>query len=571
MSLKRTIVFLLILIHTGCGADKRAVPEIARDLSKPMTQQGVGLDLTEVSLKTHADFDEFESRVLSKMNLKNALELYEALADRNRAGDARHDALLLSRRVLFIFEVANRASENEAQSASIRKGLELKGQLTKDFPNDPHTLYAEGYVLLRLYQIYGTHYRSSSQASGAEDIGKQSARQLKKIWNKLLTIAPEYKGPRNFNADRIRKELDRLAVLSKEGVVDRVAQSGFRPVNSENLTSARESLWSLENKPQQASSVCRDYQKAITGKDGLALPLSFVEAEIGLTCGLLLGNRELALLGLGQLIVRGAKTDVCKELEAIRCSNNSRACSDMRQILTNSAIKDDLCKTAAFFSSQALVALGNFQSFKRPTQSPQTESLDITENKQRIRRREDPNGAIIALAVSRRIENVDGIAPTDAIESSLNTVLEHEATRQQCIRLTGSLLGKERAIDSSLRSDTFDTHKGHLFRFKGLGTNNPAQSSNISFFISHHGPPKESKRWVTSAWSVILNEGTEDGMDAWSHPVFPELPQVKTPTEPTTKPLTNDSPATKTENDSGKEAPTRPKPLVPTPDKPKQK
>ena len=235
-------------MQVSCGADDRAIPEIPRDLSAPRTQQGVRLDLAELELKTHEDFDRFEERVLSKMPAKRAIEVYEALADTRRVGEPRADALLLSRRFVFMFRSTGQTSDETERKSLIERAQAIRTELRKNYPKDPHTLFTEGYFSLQIYQVYGMQVRSRANKILGEDIRTQSANELKSAWGELLKIAPDYEGCDGFDAARIRQELDRLKEDPLEVKIDRRSDGSTQPVASDNLA-WHGSHWALENKP----------------------------------------------------------------------------------------------------------------------------------------------------------------------------------------------------------------------------------------------------------------------------------------------------------------------------------
>ena len=553
-------------MQVSCGADERAIPEIPRDLSTSKTQQGVRLDLAALELRTHEDFDRFEERVLSKMPAARAIEVYEALADTRRVGEPRADALLLSRRFVFMFRSTGQTSDEAERKSLIERAQSIRSELRKNYPKDPHTLFTEGYFSLQIYQVYGMQARSRANKILGEDIRTQSANELKSAWGELLKIAPDYEGCDGFDATRIRQELDRIEEAPVEVKVDRRSEGSTQPVASDNLALARESLWALENKPQQRASTCRDYQKAMTTREGLSLPASFAEADIAFQCGVSLGNRDLAILGLGQLILRGPRTDVCSDLEALRCRNQSRACSVLKETINAMSAgsmqskREDLCIAASILAAQTLVVARSLKIGTVPTQESdesEPKEIDVVENGQRLRRLEKLSGVILGQAIGVRDGDVDGFPRTKRTQRAINEAMMTPETRALWGKIAGLLLGKEEAVATSFEKAEFDGISGYLLQLQKLPTQLPKRTLDVSFLFT--GATTEAT-WHVSAISVFANLDEREKLLAWSTPKFP--PALPKKTE-----VIEDSAADNKVDEKGREAEPKVEPEVKKGDK----
>jgi hypothetical protein len=550
VSFKHTIMILACLIAAGCGAEQRAVPEISRSLSSPNEAKGIRINLTEAALNTQDDFDRFETQVLSKVEAEEAISIYDAMADKERAGTARTDVLLLSRQVLFYFERVSPNGKNKEAGSLFQRGLALKERLSKKHSDHPHTLFTEGYIRYKLYQLYGQTYRFEALRSGGKDLGRESVVQLKRLWSMLLEKAPAYDGPRDFDADKIREVLKRLEMVLKtpENIVAPLEPA---PTNSPNLTVARESLWSMEHKPRQTQSICKDYQKAITGQEGLARPASYVEAEMGLRCGIQLGNRELAILGLSELIARGTKFDICKKLQTIRCQTQSKDCTRFEDALAKiGEARDRMCATSTLLTSRIL-ELKHFSRISNmariqtiikrietlmgpegaaeaaPGPSPSdpevqvnTGVIDFSEGAVRFRGDMNPNNTYVAFALSSRSSELDTLRlPAKHLEKNFHEAMTNQNNHQALTDLVASLLGSEVIV--SLAPTVSDGVEGLFLKVLHLAGNAAKEKMDSSFFYV-----ERDGRLQGQAFSYVRHTGPHTNRHDWMKPVFAAVTQA---------------------------------------------
>ena len=582
MSYKHTIMLLACLIATGCGAEQRAVPEISRSLTSPDEAKGIRINLTETALKTQDDFDRFETQVLSKVEAEEAISIYDAMTDKERAGTARTDVLLLARQVLFYFERVSPNGKNKEAGSLFQRGLALKEQLSKNHADHPHTLFTEGYIRFKLYQLYGQSYRIEALRSGGKDLGRESVVQLKRLWNALLEKSPTYDGPRDFDADKIREVLKRLEMVLKtpENIVSPLEPA---PANSPNLTVARESLWSMEHKPRQTQSICKDYLKAITGQEGIARPASYVEAEMGLRCGIRVGSRELAILGLSGLIARGTTLDICKQLQTIRCQSQSKDCKRFEEALAKSGeSSQEMCTTGTLLTSRILElkpfarisnmvevqtiikriealmgAKGNAEAATDPKSSAAKVAenpgvIDFNEGAIRFRGEMNPNDTHVAFAMSSRSSELAPLTlPAQHLAKKFRETMTNRANHPTLAELVASLLGAEALV--SLTPIESDGVKGLLLKAGPLRGNAAKEKMDSAFFYVERGGTLQGR-----AFSYVHHTGPHTDRHEWMKPVFAAASQPAEPTPDDSQPAKATEPLKK-----GLMVPANPNPPTP--------
>ena len=267
----KALTILGIFLALGaCGADPATIPTIARDLTKPASQKGITIPLTPFPLVTEADYDRFEDHYLSRIPSARQHTVYEAMwqAYQEKLGVSGKDQRVVAIKlkaalkegwgdeVLILLErLALLHLKTFRQTKQGRRIIELAEILRGATPKNPKAIFVLSYAR----SIFLT---STSQDNTFRMDTKtvNIARKLLTDWRLLLTLAPDYKGPFGWNAERIRKQIMDLENAEKTYQKQATGAGRLQParhVDLEAVKAARSDLWNLENaKPGKTKSVC---------------------------------------------------------------------------------------------------------------------------------------------------------------------------------------------------------------------------------------------------------------------------------------------------------------------------
>lgn len=154
--------------------------------------------MAPVSLATQGDFDALEDSLLDRRPLEELAAIYAALAEGAEPGARREDALLLQRHAILL---AGGRGGRDWVARATRIGDTLNGAA----PNDPHTLYLNGWLKRLILQSDGGGRRMI-----VADFNVIAAEQVLEDWGRLLELAPDYDGPREHDGPAIAEDLAQL-------------------------------------------------------------------------------------------------------------------------------------------------------------------------------------------------------------------------------------------------------------------------------------------------------------------------------------------------------------------------
>lgn len=193
------VVVAVALGAAGCDGPRRAaLPSPVAALTTPADSPPPRVAMAPVPLMAQGDFDALEDSLLDRRPLEELAAVYAALSEGADPASRREDALLLQRHAILL--AGGRGGRDW-----IAQATRLGDALNRAAPDDPHTLYLNGWLKRIILQ---------SDAGGrgmiVADFNLIAAEQVLDDWGRLLAVAPDYDGPRDHDGPAIAEDLAQL-------------------------------------------------------------------------------------------------------------------------------------------------------------------------------------------------------------------------------------------------------------------------------------------------------------------------------------------------------------------------
>ncbi|MCC6621024.1 MAG: hypothetical protein IT385_07200 [Deltaproteobacteria bacterium] len=264
------------------------------DLGRPSMAPLERIPLVPLRLSTQAELDALEDSWLPRRDAADLVAALQALA----AAQDKPEPILLQRIAVLLGDDVGQ------DGRGIQPVLAVSARLRELAPDDPHTLWLGGWVLFE-----SLTRRGRIEVDGD---GRALADVLVEQWSKLLAAAPDYVGPRGWDAARVASGLARVRAALAEAAQPAPAAAG-QPAR---LATAPElaALDALERfrgaNEGNRRGVCRDWR----GREPVAQP-STAELRMDLQCAVHAGDAANALGAIGALMAAdGPAFDACSAL-----------------------------------------------------------------------------------------------------------------------------------------------------------------------------------------------------------------------------------------------------------------
>lgn len=270
------------------------------DLAHPATSPAPRVSLEPLGLRTQADFDAFEDQLLERrgeVGPGTLIAIYEALAADARPAERPEDALLLMR-----LGVVYRDNDDK-KNGYLQKALELGNRLRAAAPKSPHTLFFQGYVP---FAAFGGRVDRPLVIS-AESL--QFASACAAQWRDLLAVAPDYRGPHDYDLAFLKATVARLdaAKARLEAAPPAPGEVAEGRALSRAEVSALGTLDRFETAPEgDRIGLCRDWRATAPKTPEAAAARSTSELRMDLACAIQDRKPEVGLPLIELLGVRDA-------------------------------------------------------------------------------------------------------------------------------------------------------------------------------------------------------------------------------------------------------------------------
>lgn len=303
MKYTRTIA-LLLLAASGCAEREIPTPTLSHDLSVAPRGQAPSIPLAELRLETQDDFDDFEMNSVGTLGIDGLIAVMRALADGAQPSERPQDALLLLR--LALLELRSESGDNNLQRA-----IAIAERLHQEAAESPHSTFLAvtiSSILLR---------KGQDETFQLNPRTADVARRLREHLIALLGRAPEYDGPGDRDAPKLRAELAALSgaleqfdAPSASGAAAEVAPA----VRAEDdLVAARRELTRYERGTDvERVTLCRDQVV-----DGFPAPETPVGQWLLLRCAVTLKLNERGYGALSALVTGGQTQEACRWTERL--------------------------------------------------------------------------------------------------------------------------------------------------------------------------------------------------------------------------------------------------------------
>ena len=304
---RRVIIFALVaaMALSACGDDPRLAPSLTRDLSVPPSGAAPVLPLADASLRTQADFDALEDRLLARMPVEAVLAIYEQVAETADLTARPADALLLQRLAMLHLRAGT------GGTSRLHQAFEVADRLREASPGSPHALYLVAHISHLILRA------GADNAFHLDAKRRDVAVRLQEHWAALLAAAPGYVGPAGRTADDLRADLAALsaalealpaAAAPDTPTLERV--DGEAPAESASRLSpaavqARADLYVFESGSRgDRLSLCRD-------RDLTDVTTGIPGRWFAMRCGILMATPDVAMTALTALVEARSVTDPC--------------------------------------------------------------------------------------------------------------------------------------------------------------------------------------------------------------------------------------------------------------------
>ena len=185
---------LISLLIAGCVQDPRPAPTADRLPTQLSIGPSPSTPLVRRNLKTQADFDALEDRLVRRMPLTELIAMYTQLSEGANPAEEPSAVLLMQRLALMHLRLG-------AREGGFKGAFAVADRLRQDAAESPHTHYLMAAI---------TSLLMPPSADGSYRIDSRRldvASRLAQHWKRLLEVAPDYVGPSGRGAARIRQDL----------------------------------------------------------------------------------------------------------------------------------------------------------------------------------------------------------------------------------------------------------------------------------------------------------------------------------------------------------------------------
>jgi hypothetical protein len=297
--MKHTVhIALLVLAVSGCAEREIPTPTLTQDLSVAPQGQAPSIPLGEVKLETQDDFDDFEMNSVGALGIDGLIDVMRALAEGSTPGERPQDALLLLR--LALLELRSESGDNNLQRA-----IAIAERLHEEAPESPHASFLAvtiSGILLR---------KGEDQTFQLNTRTADVARRLREHLVVLLRRAPDYDGPGERDARKLRAELAALTGALRDLDAPARAQETAAATTAvratDELVEARSELTRYERGTNvERVTLCRDQVV-----DGFPATENAVGQWLLLRCAVTLKLAGQGYGALRSLVQAGATQEAC--------------------------------------------------------------------------------------------------------------------------------------------------------------------------------------------------------------------------------------------------------------------
>ena len=301
--MKHTVhIALLVLAVSGCAQREIPTPTLSQDLSVAPQGQAPSIPLGEVKLETQDDFDNFEMNSVGALGIDGLIDIMRALAEGSTPGERPQDALLLLR--LALLELRSESGDNNLQRA-----IAIAERLHDEAPESPHASFLAvtiSGILLR---------KGEDQTFQLNTRTADVARRLREHLMVLLRRAPDYDGPGERDARKLRAELAALTGALRDLDAPASAQEAAAATTAvttavratDELVEARKELTRYERGTNvERVTLCRDQVV-----DGFPATENAVGQWLSLRCAVTLKLAGRGYGALSALVQAGATQEAC--------------------------------------------------------------------------------------------------------------------------------------------------------------------------------------------------------------------------------------------------------------------
>ncbi|MFO0744069.1 MAG: hypothetical protein U1F43_00145 [Myxococcota bacterium] len=289
----RRLILACATASLSACTDPPPAASTATSLAMPARAPEARVPLVPVRLATQADYDALEARWSERRGAAELIDTLKALA----AAQTPPDLLLLQRIAVLVSDDIGR--DRSALDAALEAGTKLRDRA----PDDPHTLWFNGWVLWKFLTVGDV---LAVDDPSARDLANATIQQ----WKSLLAKAPDYVGPRKHDAAHVRAAIARIEAALAEPAAPASAAGPMRAAAGPEIEALALLARYAASPDGTRRGICRDWAE----REPVANPSS-AELRVTLACDTLGGSADDALVTIGRLRqLDGTAFDACTAL-----------------------------------------------------------------------------------------------------------------------------------------------------------------------------------------------------------------------------------------------------------------